>query len=58
VPKLLGKQLKVARKSLTGGRCKLGKVTGRRGNSVKVVKQNPKPGTVRTPGSTVSVKLG
>jgi IPT/TIG domain len=58
VPTLVGKNLKVARKALAGGKCKLGKVTGVRGKRAKIVKQSPKPGTVRTAGSSVSVKLG
>jgi hypothetical protein len=56
VPKIKGKNLKRAKKKLKKGDCKLGKVKGPRDGKVK--KQRPKPGTVRAPGSKVTVKLG
>lgn len=58
VPKLVGKNLKAARKALAGSDCTLGKVKGEKGKAAKVVKQAPKPGTSRAAGSAVSVKLG
>ncbi len=59
VPMLLGKKLKAARKTVAKADCKLGKVT-RKGTTrkhAKVVKQGPKAGTTRAPGSRVNVVL-
>jgi hypothetical protein len=58
VPKLKGHSLKADRKRLSKAGCKLGEVRGKKTKTAKVVKQNPKPGKVLTPGSEVSVKLG
>jgi beta-lactam-binding protein with PASTA domain len=61
VPKLAGKHLKAAKKSLKQANCKLGKVkkvTGPASKVGAVVKQSPKAGKALAPGSKVSVKLG
>jgi len=61
VPKLGGKHLKAAKKSLKQANCKLGKVKKIAGPQTKVgevVKQSPKAGKVLAPGAKVSVKLG
>jgi hypothetical protein len=61
VPKLAGKRLKEAKKSLKRGNCKLGKVkkvAGPPSKAGEVVKQSPKAGKALAPGSKVSVKLG
>jgi hypothetical protein len=60
VPKLHGKKLKAARKIVAKADCKLGKVTrkGTAGKRAKVVKQKPKAGTTRAPGSKINVVLG
>ncbi len=60
VPKLQGKKLKAAKARLKAGNCALGKVK-RSGKGprkkAKVVKQNPKAGTLLAPGSTVKITL-
>ncbi len=61
VPKLAGKRLKAAKKSLKQAGCKLGKVkkvAGPASKVGKVVKQSPKAGKALAPGSKVSLKLG
>lgn len=58
VPKLKGKKLKPGKTALRRGDCKLGTVKHRKGKSSKVIKQNPKPGKVLTPGTKVNVTLG
>jgi hypothetical protein len=60
VPELVGKSLKAARKRLAKADCKLGKVAkkGAVGPDVKVVKQKPKAGMTRPPGSKINVALG
>ncbi len=61
VPKLDGKKLKAAKKSLKKNDCKLGKVkkTGHvTTKDGKVIKQSPKSGTILAPGAKVAVKLG
>jgi hypothetical protein len=61
VPNLTGKHLKAAKKKIRAGHCKVGtiaKANGVTAKSGKVVKQNPKPGTIRAAGSKVFVKLG
>jgi hypothetical protein len=58
VPNLKGKKLKAARKALAKSHCKLGKVKGKRGKSVRVKSQHPKSGAALTAGSKVTVKLG
>jgi IPT/TIG domain/PASTA domain len=57
VPRLIGKKLKAAKKSLTKADCKVGKVQGEKSKSAKVTKQSPKPGKVLPPGAKVNVKL-
>lgn len=54
VPQLKGKKLKAIPTVLRNARCKLGKVTGKRG---KVIRQSPKAGKVLPPGGKVNVKL-
>lgn len=61
VPNLRGKKLKATRKVLGRVDCKVGHVGKKKGvtaKSGKVVKQRPKPGTVRPAGSRVFVRLG
>jgi hypothetical protein len=60
VPKLKGKGLKAAKKRITAADCMLGQVTkkGAGGKRAKVLKQAPKAGTARAPGSRVDVVLG
>jgi hypothetical protein len=55
VPRIAGRKLQAARKSLAAARCKLGKI---RGKGKKVIKQSRKAGTILDPGAAVSVKLG
>jgi IPT/TIG domain/PASTA domain len=57
VPKLRHATLKQARKRLKRAGCKLGKVSGPKSRSAKVVRQRPKPGTQLPEGSKVKVKL-
>jgi hypothetical protein len=60
VPKLQRKRLKGAKSSLKAANCALGKVTrtGKGpGKKAKVVKQNPKAGTLLAPGGKVKVTL-
>ena len=60
VPKLHGKKLSAARKVVAKADCKLGKVTKKRaaGRRAEVLKQKPKAGTTRAPGTKVDVVLG
>ncbi len=58
VPNLTGKKTKAARKKLKAAHCKLGHVKRIAGNSGKVTKQKPKPGTLKAPGAKVKVTLG
>jgi hypothetical protein len=61
VPKLAGKHLKAAKKSLKKASCKLGKVkkiAAPASKAGEVIKQSPKAGKALAPGSKVSVKLG
>jgi IPT/TIG domain/PASTA domain len=61
VPKLAGKHLKAAKKSLKQASCKLGtvkKVAGPTSKVGEVVKQSPKAGKVLAPGAKVGLKLG
>lgn len=61
VPRMTGKTLKAAKKQLKKADCELGKVTKKKGAGAKndkVVRQKPKVGTVRAPGSKVGVVLG
>lgn len=57
VPKLKHATLKLARKRLRRAGCKLGKVSGSKRRSARVVKQRPKPGKQLPGGGKVSVKL-
>jgi hypothetical protein len=57
VPKLRRMTLKRARKRLRRAHCRLGRVSGKRRRSAKVVKQRPKPGTDLPAGGRVSVRL-
>ena len=60
VPKLKGKKLKAAKKSIKKADCRLGKVMKKKGATAKTGKiktQNPKPGKVLAPGSKVGVTL-
>jgi hypothetical protein len=61
VPRLKGERLKASRKRSRKADCRIGKVTEKDGVTAKsgrVIKQNPKPGRVRTPGSRISITLG
>lgn len=61
VPKLTGKKLKAAKKKIRAAHCKVGHVGKKKGVTAKtgkVVKQSPKPGTVRGAGSKVAIRLG
>ncbi len=61
VPKLVHRRLKAARKGIRGAHCRIGKVWGVEGVTTatgRVLKQSPKPGTVGTAGTKVSLKLG
>jgi hypothetical protein len=58
VPKLKGKTLKADKIALRKGGCKLGRVTGRRSKTAKVVRQSAKPGKVLPRGAAVNVRLG
>jgi IPT/TIG domain/PASTA domain len=55
VPKLKGKSLKSAKRTLRNDVCRIGKVKGEKGGKVR--KQNPKPGAELPAGSKVNVKL-
>jgi hypothetical protein len=60
VPKLVGRKLKLDRKAIAKAGCELGKVTrkGVVGRNAKVVRQSPKPGTIRGSGWKVNLVLG
>jgi hypothetical protein len=61
VPKLNGKSLKAAKKTIKAGACKVGLVSkkdGVKAASGKVIKQSPRPGVVLPVRTGVSVKLG
>lgn len=61
VPNVLGKRLRAAKLAIRARDCKLGQVAREEGVSAKagaVVRQSPKPGTARSAGSVVNVKLG
>jgi hypothetical protein len=59
-PDLEGKSLGAARRVLAKADCKLGKVTKRSaaGKGAAVLRQKPKPGATRAPGSKINVVLG
>jgi len=58
VPKLKHASLRQARKRLRRAGCTLGKVSGSKTRSAKVVKQRPRPGKELRKGGKVSVRLG
>jgi hypothetical protein len=61
VPRLKGKSLKAAKRSLGRAECKVGKVKRRKGEASKVgkvVKQAPKPGKVLAPRAKVNLTIG
>ncbi len=58
VPKLKGKKLKVAVKRVRRAGCTLGKVSGKRTRSGRVIRQSPNPGKVLGRGARVNVRLG
>jgi hypothetical protein len=61
VPNVLGKRLKKARKRLRKARCKVGKVSLKKGAeraTARVLKQRPKPGSLRAPGAKVRLTVG
>ncbi len=62
VPKLKGKNLRSARRTLGRARCKLGKITRRKVRKAKwrgkVLVQHPKPGLVRPSATKVNVVIG
>ncbi|HTR74439.1 MAG TPA: PASTA domain-containing protein [Solirubrobacterales bacterium] len=61
VPRLKGKKLKAAKRKLKAARCKVGKVTIKKGvtaRSGKVIKQGAKPGRVLAVGTKVKLVLG
>ncbi|HYH54338.1 MAG TPA: IPT/TIG domain-containing protein [Solirubrobacterales bacterium] len=60
VPRLRGKRLKASKKISNRADCKIGKVTKRNGATAKtgeVTKQNPKPGAILPPDTTIKVTL-
>lgn len=58
VPKLKGKKVKAAKKTIGRADCKTGKITRRKGKPGKVIKQSPKPGKVLAPGTKVKLTVG
>jgi hypothetical protein len=58
VPKLKGKSLKAAKKTLARRECKLGKVKHASGTTGIVIKQHPKPHKVLAPNAKVNVTVG
>jgi hypothetical protein len=61
VPNVIGKKLKKAKRKLKRANCALGKVkkvASSRGDKGRVVKQKPKPKTVKPAGAKVKVKVG
>lgn len=61
VPRLIGKSLKSSRAKIVRARCRVGKVSKRKGVTAttgKVVGQNEKPGTVLPAGAVIRVTLG
>jgi hypothetical protein len=61
VPSLRGRSLRASAQSLRDSHCRMGQISRHRGFTAKngkVVKQNPRPGTVAPPGMTVAVTLG
>jgi hypothetical protein len=61
VPKLAGKRLKAAKKAIRSAHCKVGHVGRKKGVTAetgKVIRQKPKPGTLRHAGARVVIRLG
>jgi hypothetical protein len=58
VPRLRGGSVKASRLKLRAAGCELGEIRGTRSKTAKVVRQYPEPGTARTAGGEVAVKLG
>jgi IPT/TIG domain len=58
VPRLVGRQVAASRKLVGQRHCQLGTVLDRKKGPKKVVRQSPKPGTVRPAGSRVNLTLG
>lgn len=58
VPKLKGKKLKAAKKTIGRADCKVGKISHRKGKPGKVIKQSLKPGKVLAPGTKVKLTVG
>jgi PASTA domain len=60
-PKLVGKKLNAAKKSIKAADCKLGKVTKKNGatsKTGKVAKQSPKVGASKAAGAKIDITLG
>lgn len=57
VPRLTGMKLVAARAALARANCKLGRVTGKRRPTAKVLRQSPTPRAIRKKGTAVNVKL-
>jgi hypothetical protein len=61
VPKLKGRKLGSAKRALRKRHCRIGKVTRKRRKKAprkaKIIKQRPRPGSIRPAGSKVSVTL-
>jgi hypothetical protein len=58
VPRLIGRQLAASRRLIGRRHCLLGTVLDRKKGPKKVVRQSPKPGTVRPAGSRVNLTVG
>jgi hypothetical protein len=58
VPRLTGRQLAASRKLIGQRHCRLGTVRNRNKGGKKVVRQSPRPGTVRPAGARVNLTLG
>lgn len=58
VPRLVGRQLAASRRLIGQRHCQLGTVLDRKKGPKKVVRQSPKPGTVRPGGSRVNLTSG
>jgi hypothetical protein len=58
VPRLVGRQVAASRKLVGQRHCRLGTVRNRNKGGKKVVRQSPRPGTVRPAGSRVNLTLG
>lgn len=57
VPRLKGKSLRLAKRTLRRAGCKPGDVKRRRSNSEGVIRQTPKPHSILAPGSKVNITL-